>query len=349
MHNSSKWKDSTTVRFRALRKHLYLFKRRHILTGSPRPNNYLDLFGQIYLLDRGAALGAYVTHYKNRFFFPTGFEMREWELVPGMDKEINKLVAPMVLRLDAANHLKLPNTPPDRIHRVELPDKARKEYDTVEKKMMSELFGEPLVSPGAKRSKCSQMANGAVYTTPVDPDERWQQAMRPYEVVHTAKVEALVDLFEELQGEPLLLGIGYRHDVEAIRKALGKGVPCINGATSRGQAAEYIDLWNKGKLPLLLGHPASIGHGLNLQKCNGRHVGFFDIPDSYDLMDQFWRRVWRQGNNASFVLRHFFAARRTVDDAKLANLRAHGTGQKAFLDAMREYAQSRGYVVKVRR
>ena len=132
---SSRIKASNTVRFRTLRKRLHEFNRRYILTGSPRPRNYLDLFGQIFALDRGAALGQYISHYRNQFFFQTGFQMREWEILPGAAEQINAIVAPMVLRLDAKDYLKLPRDPV-RDHFVELPAKARTEYDSIEETMM---------------------------------------------------------------------------------------------------------------------------------------------------------------------------------------------------------------------
>ena len=159
--------------------------------------------------------------------------------------------------------------------------------------------------------------------------------------LHTAKVDALVDLYDELQGEPLLVSVGFHHDVVAIRKALGKDVPCINSATTRAQAADFIDKWNRGQLDIMLGHPASMGHGLNLQGCGCRHVAFFDIPDDYDLYDQFFRRVWRQGNKSKFCFRHCFVVEGTVDEAKLINLRRKGSGQRAFLDAMKAYAEKK--------
>lgn len=338
---SSKFKNSQSQRFLILRKHLMRFKRRYILTGSPRPRNYEDLWGQIYILDRGAALGSYVTHYRNQYFYPTGYQMREWGLLPGADKKINALVAPMVLRLDAKDYLKLPSVPPDVIHKVELPPKARAEYDAIENSLMSTLFDAPLVSSAAARSKLCQLANGAVYTDPPTDDGRFPKRERPVKVIHTAKVEALVDLYDELQGEPLLVSVGFHHDVVAIRKALGKDVPCINSAVTRTQAADYIDKWNKGQLDIMLGHPASMGHGLNLQGCGCRHVLFYDVPDDYDLYDQFFRRVWRQGNKARFVFRHLLVATSTVDEAKLINLRRKGTGQRAFLDAMKTYAEKK--------
>jgi SNF2-related domain len=336
---SSLWKSSTTVRFRALRKHLHRFKYRHILTGSPRPRNYLDLHGQIFILDRGLALGEYLTGYRNTYFFPTGYQMREWEILPGAAQKIDKLVAPMVMRLDAKDYLKLPKEL-EQTHRVELPPAARTEYDKIEKSLLSTLFSAPLTSSASARSKCCQIANGAVYLDS-DPDERWRLHNRPSKALHTAKVEALVDLVNELQGDPLLLGIGYRHDVEAIRKALGKDVPVINGTTTRSQAADYIERWNKGLLPLLLGHPASMAHSLNMQKFNAQHVGYFDIPDNYDLYLQFFLRVCRQGNKASFVIKHHFVASATVDVVKMRNLRERATGQNAFLEAMKKYSEER--------
>lgn len=336
---SSLWKSSTTVRFKALRKVIHNFIYRHILTGSPRPRNYLDLHGQIFILDRGQALGEYLTHYRNNFFFPTGFQMREWEILPGADKKIDKLVAPLVMRLDAKDYLKLPKEL-EQTHRIELPAAARIEYDKIENSLLSTLFSAPLVSSASARSKCCQIANGSVYLDS-DPDERWRSKNRPVKVMHTAKVEALVDLVNELQGEPLLLGIGYRHDVTAIQKALGNDVPVINGTTTRGQAADYIERWNKGLLPLLLGHPSSMGHALNLQKFNAQHVGYFDIPDNYDTYDQFFLRVCRQGNKAAYVMRHHFIVANTVDVPKMRNLRSKGSGQRAFLDAMKKYSEER--------
>jgi SNF2 family DNA or RNA helicase len=154
-------------------------------------------------------------------------------------------------------------------------------------------------------------------------------------------VEALVDLYEELQGEPLLVSIGYRHDTAAIRRALGAKIPCLDGETPRSQFASTVEDWNRGRIPILLGHPASMGHALNMQKCNCRHVAFFDIPDDYDLYDQLFRRVWRQGNEAPFCMKHHFVASNTVDAAKMINLSRKGRGQRDFLDAMREYAEAR--------
>lgn len=338
---SSKWKNSQSVRFKALRKVLHLFKYRHILTGSPRPRNYEDLFGQIYILDRGATLGSYITHYRSKFFYPTGYQMREWELLPGKDKEINKLVAPMVLRLDAEDYLKLPNRP-EHLHQVILPEQAKLAYESVETSMLSELLTSPLTSSAGKRSKCCQMANGAVYVDPALEDATtFATKERRWTVVHTAKVSALADLYEELQGEPVLISIGYHHDVAQIRATLKYDVPCINSRTTKVQASAFIQAWNKGKLPALMIHPASAGHGLNLQNGGCRHVAFFDIPDDYDLYDQTFRRVWRQGNKAQFVARHLFSAQGTVDTVKLRNLAKKGVGQRAFLDAMKQYAEEK--------
>jgi hypothetical protein len=226
------------------------------------------------------------------------------------------------------------------MHRVELPLKARAEYDKIENSLMSTLFSAPLVNSASVRSKCCQIANGCVYLDS-DPDERWSNRNRPFKELHTAKVEALVELVNELQGEPLLLGIGYHHDVAAIRKALGKDIPVINSKTTKKQAADYIEKWNKGLLPLLLAHPASTAHALNLQKFSSQHVGYFDIPDNYDWYYQFFLRVCRQGNKSAFVIKHHFVVTNTVDVPKMYNLRRKADGQKAFLEAMKQYTEAR--------
>lgn len=335
---SSLWKSSVTVRFKALRKHLYTFKRRVILTGSPRPKSYIDLHGQVFLMDLGLALGEYLTHYRNTFFFPTGFMQREWEILPGSAEKIDKLVAPMVMRLEARDYLKLPKEL-EQTHRVELPAAARVEYDRIENSLLSTLFTAPLVNSASARSKCCQIVNGSVYLDS-DPDEYWKK-QRPVKVIHTAKVDALAELVGELQGDPLLVGVGFRHDVTAIQLKLGKDTPCINGDTTRSQAADYIERWNKGLIPVLLGHPSSMGHGLNLQKFNARNVAFFDIPDNYDTYLQFFLRVLRQGNKADYVIKHHFVAAATVDVAKMRNLRNKETGQNAFLAAMKRYSEER--------
>ena len=339
---SSKLRNTQTGRFRSIRKHVGDFKRRYILTGSPRPKSYEDLFGQIYVLDRGVTLGDYISHYRQQHFYPTGFQMRECALLPGADKKIDAAVAPLVLRVDAEDYLKMPGKP-DRTHRVILPEKAREEYDNIEQHAMSALFTAPMVNAAAARSKLCQLANGAMYLDArPDDDGKFPTAVsRPVKTLHTAKVDVLVDLVEELQGEPLLVSIGFHHDVAAIRTALGKDIPCLNSAMTRGQSSIIIAAWNRGELPVLLGHPASMGHGLNLQGCACRHVAYYDVPDDYDLYDQFFRRVWRQGNKAAFVFRHHLVAAGTVDVAKMANLKRKGSGQKAFLDAMREYAEKK--------
>jgi hypothetical protein len=350
---SSKFKNSQSVRFKKLRPLLSQFGRRHILTGSPRPRNYEDLFSQIFILDQGRRLGQYVTHFRNEYFYPTGFMGREWTPLPDAPERINAKVANVVLRMDGEDYLKLPTTAPPRMHRVTLPPKVLKEYEALELKMVNADFSpdkaaRQAVTAASIRSKCCQIANGAVYVKELSGESEFigdvglKLSKTVVRTIHSAKTDAVVELVEELQGEPLLLAIGFKHDVTALRAALRYDVPVIHGGTPHRQRLEWLTKWNRGELPVLLGHPASMGHGLNMQKCDCRHVGFFNIPDDYDHYDQFFKRVRRQGNKARFVMPHLFVARGTIDEAKLENLRKKGSGQRDFMSAMKEYARAKG-------
>ncbi len=350
---SSKFKNSQSKRFKKLRPLLSQFGRRHILTGSPRPKCYEDLFSQIYLLDRGKRLGQYVTHFRNLYFYPTGYMGLEWLPLPDSPAKIDAAVADIVLRLDGEDYLKLPTIAPPTMHRVTLPPRVLKEYDEMERRMVSAEFSpdravRQAVTAASVRSKLCQIANGAVYVKELSGvsefvgDVELQLSKTIVKTVHSAKTDAVVELVEELQGEPLLLGIGFKHDVAALRAALGYEVPVIHGGTTNRARTEYLAKWNRGELPVLMGHPASMGHGLNMQRCDCRHVGFFDIPDDFDLYDQFFKRVRRQGNKARYVMPHLFVARGTVDEAKLENLRRKGNGQRDFMNAMKEYARAKG-------
>jgi SNF2 family DNA or RNA helicase len=338
----SKMKHPDTRRFKALKKHLYRFTRRWGLTGSPAANGLLDLFGECYCLDHGKALGAFITHYRMRYFHPTGFQGYDWKPNPGADRQIYEALKPLALSMRATDHLDLPALV-EQDTWVELPPEARKFYDALEADMIAMLDGETITASNAAvvSGKCRQVAGGGIYLAPVQPPDGGRPGVES-KVVHTAKLDALTDLVEELQGAPLLVGFAFRHERDRIRAAFPKlKIPCIDGETKPKDTDRIINQWNAGEIPVLLAHPQAAGHGLNLQGCNCGHVCWFSLPWDLDLVEQFADRVWRQGNKAERVIVHRLLARDTVDMVVAKTIGVKGKTQNALIDALKAYGKQR--------
>ena len=342
MDELSKLKHSGTRRHRILRQVLPTFQRRGGLTGSPASNSLLDLHGQAYCLDEGRALGRYVTHYRMRWFAPPFYGSRKWIIKPGAEEEIYARLRPLVRREAAEDHLELPPKL-DNVVRVDLPPAARKVYDEMEDELVAALDGGEVVSAanaGAALTKCRQLAGGAVYTEDDAATNkpgraaRTHRGVRAWREVHAAKVEALTDLVDELQGQPVLVAYEFQHDLVRLRAALGEDTPAIGGGTSMGESADVARRWNAGEVPVLLVHPQAAGHGLNLQEA-GAHVAWFTLTWDYELYDQLNRRLYRSGVKARRVTIHHLVARGTVDEVVLAALRRKARGQGALFEALR--------------
>jgi len=319
---STKFKDYSTARFKLLKPHLGKFKKRLILTGEPAPNGYMDLFGQCYVMDQGAALGKYITHYRAMYFFPTGYGGYDYHLREGAAKEIQDKIRPSVMRLAAEDHLEMPELIFDDI-KVDLPPDARKIYKQFEDEFIAEVGDTTILSvnAGAKGSKCRQVANGGVY------DE-----FHIAHPVHDAKTVALNDLVEQLQSNPLLVAYEFQHDLERLLKAF-PNTPCLTGLTGT-RLDKVIDGFNRGDIPLLFAHPGSAGHGLNLQgSCH--HVCYYGLTWDLDLYHQFYKRVWRQGQTNNRVFVHRILADRTLDAKVVRTLYSKSATQADFLDAIR--------------
>jgi SNF2 family DNA or RNA helicase len=338
---SSKFKKTDTKRFRILKPYLPKFDRRWILTGSPAPNGLMDLFGQIYICDLGASLTPYITHYRNTYFTPSGYGGYKWKLKQGAEAAINKKVAPLCLRLDAGDYLDLPEIRYNN-RLVQLPPAARKLYDTMEKEMLVELDGQSItaLNAAAATNKCRQIANGGLLHSDfaarmsVLDREKWAH-------VHDAKTEDLLDLIEELSGQPVLVLYEFRHDLERLLKALGKDTPWIGGGVSPKRSAEICDAWNRDEVPVLLGQPQSMGHGLNLQGGACKTVVWYGMTWDFEVYDQAIKRVARQGSKHKRITVHHIIAENTVDEAVLWALRGKKKVQSGFLEALRVYAKGR--------
>lgn len=325
----SRLKHPNTKRFKILKQVLGTFQRRWGLTGSPASNGLLDLFGQIYCLDMGRSLGPYITHYRMKYFLPD-YMGYNWTLREGADREIYARIAPLTLRMSAADHLDLPELVNNTLY-VDMPVEAMRAYRLMEAVLVAQIRDKTITAANAAAAstKCRQLANGGVYY-----DEE-VGGLRGVQEVHTAKVEALQDLVEELQGTPLLVAYEFDHDLQRILKVLGKDTPYIAGGVSTKKADSLIARWNGGDLPVLLAHPATLAHGVNLQGA-GNHVCFFSIPWDFEKYDQFTRRVWRQGQKEERVIVHHIVARGTIDEVILKVLRGKERTQTALFDALKE-------------
>jgi SNF2 family DNA or RNA helicase len=336
LDESSKFKNTQTKRFKLLRPFLPKFLRRLILTGSPTPKNYLDLFGQVYIMDLGQSFGPYISHYRNRYFDPSGFGGYTWKLREGSDKKIQKLIKPLVMRLEAEDYLQIPQLVEQDLV-FDLDPKARAIYDEMEDELIAILeSGETITSPtaAAARTKCSEIANGFIYKNKDGieiPNRR-----NSYETLHGFKLDALEEILAEIQGQPTLIFYWFQADLDLIRSRLGKDTPSLSEVSmKKGKLLE--DAWNRNELPILLANPASVGHGLNMQEGNARYTVWFTIPDDYDSYDQAIRRLRRSGNLSSHVYAYRLIAKNTVDIAKAKMMARKGASQKDFLDAMKSY------------
>ena len=346
LDESSKVKTWTGSRMKALKKILPLFKRRVIMSGSPTPNSMEDIFSQIYVLDMGDSLGRFIGAFRNTYFYtiemvlknPLGEIVRRWndyELMEGADETIYKKLRKLVLRIPEEVVGLKPLTPVSR--EFELTPAARKIYTEVELEFMAHLEHGKVTAAnaGVKTAKLRQIASGMVYYKEIEEElnedgQLVYKAQKSYEVVHDEKLKELVQLITELRGLPALIAYQFDHERIEIQKRLK--CPAIYGKTTDKQTDELIAQWNAGELPVLLGHPASISHGLNLQDTNAAIV-FYTCGYNLDDHEQFIRRVWRQGQKHA-VTAYYLNAIDTLDDVVQGVLTLKDRNQKRLLSAL---------------
>jgi len=330
---STKFKNGQSKRFKALREILPLFRRRYILTGTPSPQSMEDLWSQIFILDNGARLGRSLTQFRKRYFdeFPQRGGYSLWVLREGADDEIFAKIADICLRLDARDHLDMPEVIENKIV-VTLSDATMEQYRTfADEAVLGVANGEITAGNAAAVSmKLRQMANGAVY-----------DAEGAVHELDDAKLEALRDLIEEQSGQPLLVAVAFQHDADRIRKFLGDDtIPYLGGGMSNNYADKTIAAWNKGELPVVMAHPASVAHGLNLQS-GGNAICWFSLTWSLEDYIQFNARVWRQGQTAKTVVFHYIMAENTIDGYVLDVLTGKNEKQVSLFNALKAYADSK--------
>lgn len=332
---SSKFKNSQTQRFKLIKPLLPGFARRWILTGTPVPNGLTDLFGQLYILDLGASLGRYITHFRREYFNQSGYGGYDYTPKPDAFQRIIERIKPLILQLSAEDYLKMPELVTQDIA-IDMPADAMKIYKMVEDGFFAEMESNKIVAANAAVAggKCRQIANGAVYHAIEAPltfqgiKINWD---KNYTEVHDAKLDALEDLIDELGGKPVLVLYEFEHDKERILKRFPQS-RAFTGLSQK-KAGELQDAFNRGEVPMLLGHPDSMGFGLNLQEtCH--HVIWFGITWNLAFYDQAIARVYRQGQKAGTVFIYHLVAANTLDERVLKVLTAKDRTQQNLLTAL---------------
>ena len=321
-------KNTQTQRFKTLKVLLNKFHRRWGLTGSPAPNSLLDIFGPQYIIDQGATFGPYITHFRTSYFYPSGFGGYEWRLQPDGEDRIYKALEGKVLRMAALDHLDLPELTYNDVM-IELPEKAKHLYDEFEKQLTIDLGNGQITAVNAAVAvmKGQQIANGGSY---IDGNEKKTIHL------HDAKTEAVQELVEELSGQPVIIGYHYHHDLERLQAAFPHA-PVIGSGVVDKKLEQIVNDWNLGCIPILLAHPMSAGHGLNLQGA-GHAVIWYSLTWSLEVYEQFIRRLWRQGQRNHIVVHHIIA-KDTIDEAIMLAIRKKDKTQQKLLNAVKDYIE----------
>ena len=325
----SSFKNWQAKRFKALMKVRPKVKRIVGLTGTPSSNGLMDLFAEYKLLDMGQRLGRFIGQYRNRYFVPdktNGHVVYSYKLLPGAEEAIYDKISDITISMKSADHLKMPELVNSR-YMVRLDEPELVKYERMKRDLLLKLpEGEVTAANAAALSgKLSQMANGAVYS-----DDG------TYEKIHDRKLDALEDIIEAANGKPVLAAYWYQHDLERIQKRLsGLKIGC-----ARLDKERNIRQWNEGEVPVGLIHPASAGHGLNLQS-GGNILVWFGLTWSLELYQQTVARLWRQGQKETVSVIHILAAK-TIDEQIMRALEAKDYTQKALIDAVKAEVMGHG-------
>ena len=314
----SSFKNWSSKRFKALMKVRPLAKRVIGLTGTPSGNGLMDLFAEFKVLDMGQRLGRFITKYRQDYFVPdkrNGQVVFSYAPLPGAEERIYEKIADITISMKAADHLRMPALIESE-YSVRMNEEEKKMYAEMCEQLVLQMKGDEVTAAnaGVLSGKLAQMANGAVYT---DDGATLH--------IHDRKLDALEDIVESMNGKPLLVAYWFRHDAERIEKR----VPCVRLDTD-----ETIARWNRGEIPVALIHPASAGHGLNLQS-GGSTLVWFGITWSLELYQQTVARLYRQGQSAKTVVVQHIIAEGTIDERILRALKRKDKTQAELIEAVK--------------
>ena len=313
----SSFKSHQAKRFKSLVKARPKVKRIVGLTGTPSSNGLMDLWAEFRILDMGERLGRYITRYRNSFFTPdkrNGEVVFSYKPLPGAEDAIYKRISDITISMKSCDYLKLPECVINEVP-VYMDEKESAVYERFKEDMVAKIRDKEIDAANAAvlSGKLLQMANGAVY------DEEKTSLY-----IHDRKLDALEDLIEGANGKPVLIAYWYQHDAKRIKARF----PVREIRTSRD-----IEDWNAGKIPAAIIHPASAGHGLNLQS-GGSTIIWFGLTWSLELYQQTNARLWRQGQENTVIVHHIIC-KGTIDEDVMKALRQKEKTQNALIDAVK--------------
>lgn len=318
----SSFKSTAAKRFRALRKVRPFIKRIVGLTGTPAPNGLIDLWPQLYLLDQGERLGKTVTGFRNRYFVPGGGDpgkhvVYEWIPKKESKENIYELISDICVSMKSIDHLDLPERI-DHTVSVDLSNSARSKYEQLERDLLLPFSDGDVVADTAAvlSNKLLQLANGAIY----DEDKNVQH-------IHDEKLDVLEDLIDQANGKPVLVFYNFKHDLDRILERFGD-----KGAVKL-ETDEHFKQWNKGEIPILLTHPASAGHGLNMQD-GGNTIIWFGLTWSLELYQQANARLHRQGQKSNVNIYHI-SVKDSIDEKVMKAIQNKTVSQDSLMEAVK--------------
>lgn len=321
---SSSFKNHCAKRFKSLANMYNHIKRMILLTGTPTPKGLIDLWAQVYLLDRGQSLGRTYTSFRDHFFIPdqrSQTVIYSYKPKDSAEGDILRAISHLCVSMKSEDYLKLPPVIEDIVP-VQLSPKAQRDYNVMESQMVLELIESDIeitaVSAASLSTKLQQLANGAVY----DED-------RTVHEIHDCKIEAFKELIEQLAGKPALVFYNFKHDLERLKKALATSGLIVK----EFKGAEEESAWNAGEIDILLAHPASTAYGLNLQD-GGNHVIWFGLNWSLELYQQANKRLHRQGQTEKVIIHHLISLG-TRDEDMMEALQCKADAQEYVLQSLK--------------
>ena len=319
----SSFKSPQSKRFRALMTVRPRVKRIVGLTGTPSSNGLLDLWAQFRLLDMGQRLGRFIGKYRSDYFLPdkrNGQVVFTYKPLPNAEKRIFEKIGDITISMKATDHLQMPDLLMVK-HLVDLSKIERERYKELQHNLVLTLPDGEITAANAAAlcGKLCQMANGAVYGDNSEVNS-----------FHGRKLDELKDLIEQANGKPVLVAYWFQHDKARIAQRLAK----LHIPVAHLDKNDTIEIWNRGELPVALIHPASAGHGLNLQ-AGGSTLVWFGLTWSLELYQQTNARLWRQGQTADTVVIHHIITRDTIDEQIMAALGRKDKTQSALIDAVK--------------